>query len=149
MKIFTLVLTFLFVFVHLIAFGANPAPYTKEVYEQIERAAAEDKTRYDANLSKEENLRRYVESWRNIFVKVGYNYDDTIVKVVNDARKNPSVLPKEPESMFTMICLGLQVMLLECKHSKVDCLQFFRPDSAQSVKWLMDNTDWGIFGPKP
>ncbi len=146
MKIFTLIFITLFLFSHSVAFGANPAPYTKEAYQTVERAEAGIQSKWDANLSNEDNSQRYVTFWRNLFVKAGYNYDDTIIKVVDDMRHNPGIIPNDPESVFTMVYVGLHIMFLECKHSKVECFHFFRPDSVESVKWLMINTDPPLIG---
>jgi hypothetical protein len=144
MKSVILIVTIIFIFSYSTVFAANPAPYTDEAFEKIMKATAATPVEYNPKLSTEERLRLGVEIYRNIFVKSGFNYEDTIIKVVNDMRNNPDNLPKGPQSTFTIIYVGLHFLLSECKYDKVDCLPFFRSDSMESVKWLMNNTEFHL-----
>lgn len=124
------------------AFSGNPAPYTEEAYRRIEAAAKETQPGYDANSSKEANLRKAVELFRTIYSKAGYNYDDTIVKVVDDMRHHPERIPNIPYSVPTMIFVGLHFMISECDYAKVDCLKFFPSDTAEAIRWLSKNNEF-------
>jgi hypothetical protein len=142
MKTIAVMFILLLLLFHSEAFSANPAPDTEEAVKKIATVAAMIQPKYDASLSKEESLRKGVEFWRNIFEKAGYNYDDTIIKVVNDMRHHPERLPKGSDTIFSMIYVGVHFILADCKYEKVDCLQFFRSDAAESVEWLMKNTEF-------
>ena len=122
------------------AFAGNPAPYTNEAYKKIESLCKNNPPKESSNLEKEEILRKGVEYWRNIFSEAGYNYDDTIVKVVNDMRNNPGSLPKGPETIFTLIYVGMHLAMSECNYNKVDCLKYYTSDAAESISWLIKNT---------
>ncbi|MEW6416815.1 MAG: hypothetical protein AB1480_01690 [Nitrospirota bacterium] len=137
-----LVLSLLILFSYSEAFSANPAPYTEEAYKKIEAEAKMNKSIYDANLSKEENLRKTVELFRSIYSKAGYNYDDTIIKVVDDMRHHPERIPNNPYSVPTMIYVGVHIMMSECNYVNVDCLKFFSSDTAEAIIWLIKNTEF-------
>ncbi len=122
------------------AFSGNPAPYTEEAYNRIDAAAKVTQPNYDANLPKEIILRKSVDHFRSIYSKAGYNYDDTIVKVIDDMRHHPGRIPNTPYSVPTMIFVGLHLMISECDYAKVDCLKFFSSDTAEAISWLSKNT---------
>jgi hypothetical protein len=126
------------------ASGGNPAPYTEEAYKKIESASKNTVFEHDENFSKEELARKNVEWERKIFEKAGYNYDDTIIKVVDDMKHTPERLPKNPESVPMIIFTGVHIMMSHCEYDKVDCLQFFSSDTAEAIKWLMENTDFSF-----
>ena len=140
--VFILTLSLLTFFPCSEAFSANPAPYTEEAYKVLESQAKKNRPIHDANVSKEEHLRKTVELFRSIYSKAGYNYDDTIIKVVDDMRHHPERIPNNPHSVPTMICVGIHIMMSECNYVKVDCLKFFSPDTAESISWLITNTEF-------
>ena len=83
-----------------------------------------------------------MELFRSIYSKAGYNYDDTIIKVVDDMRHHPERIPNNPHSVPTMICVGIHTMMSECNYVKVDCLKFFSSDTGESISWLITNTEF-------
>jgi len=127
------------------AFSGNPAPYTNEAYQRIDKAAKvmQSNFKYDPNLSKKDSLKKSVDLFRDIYSKAGYNYDDTIVKVIHDMRHNPEQVNNSgPYSVPTMIFVGLHFMISECDYAKVDCLKFFSSETAEAISWLSKNTEF-------
>jgi hypothetical protein len=140
--VFVLTLSLLIAFSCLEAFCANPAPYTEEAYKTLEAQAKMGSSVSNANVSKEDHLKKTVEIFRSIYLKAGYNFDDTIIKVADDMRYHPERIPNNPQSVPTMICVGIHMMMSECNYAKVDCLKFFSSDTAEAINWLIRNTEF-------
>jgi len=143
MKTIIFLLTIL-IFFTCDAFAGNPAPYTEEAYRKIESITKDNLIEHDENLSKEERARKPVELMRSIFEQAGYDYDDTITKVVDDMRNHPERIPNNPESVPTMIYVGIHLMMSNCDYLQVDCLKFFPSDTAESIRWLLENTEFSF-----
>jgi hypothetical protein len=123
------------------------APYTEEAMGKIQTALTNvEQPKYDKRESKEERARRGVDFWREAFQKAGYDYDETIDKVVYDMRYHPERIPKTnaDETVFGFIYITLHMMMSDCEYFKINCLQFFPSKTAESVKWLGENTDFGF-----
>ena len=144
-------LVFLVIVISLIipsvVFSDGAAPYTKEAVDKIYSAQKSiEPPKYDKKESNEERQRRWVEYNRNFFQKAGYNYDDTINAVVNDMRYHPERIPKTNanDSVFGLIYVTLNMMMSDCKYYKMDCLKFFNSKTAESVRWLSENTKFSF-----
>ena len=142
-----LVVVFVFTIIPSVAISGGAAPYTKEAMEKLNAAHKSiEPPKYDKRESKEERKRKLVEYNRNLFQKAGYNYDDTINKVVYDMRYHPESIPKTnaDESVFGFIYVTINIMMSDCEYHKIDCLQFFPTKTAESVKWLAEHTDFNF-----
>ncbi len=129
------------------AYGGSAAPYTKEVVEKIyaiQKSIASPKP--DKAASQEERTKIWVDYNRNLFQQAGYDYDETINQVVDDMRFHRERIPKSNanDSVFGFIYVTLNMMMSDCKYYKIDCLKYFPPKTAESVKWLSENTSFSF-----
>ena len=92
MKPILSVLFIIIFFIPSVVYCGSAAPYTEEAKRKIENAQKNIKRPvYDKTLSVEERLKKRVKFFQAIFRKAGYDYSETIIKVVNDMKNNPQI----------------------------------------------------------
>lgn len=130
-----------------VAISGGAAPYTKEAIDEIKAAQQNiEQPKYNKQDSRKERTRKFIEYYRAFFSKAGYDFDDTINKVVNDMRNQPDILSRTnaDESVFGIIYVTLNMMMSDCKYYNIDCLGFFDSKTAESVRWLSENTEFSF-----
>lgn len=126
-----------------IAFGANPAPYSDDALQNVINSLHDTpKIEYDGNLSKEEYFKQTVAYFTKVFEKAGYSFNDTIDKIVDDMKNNPQAIPSDRQSVYNNIYIMLNIMMYECNIDNADCLQFFPPQTKESIQWFMENSEF-------
>lgn len=123
-----------------IAFGGNSAPYTEDALQNIVKALKDSPPKkHDKNMSKEEFYKGFVEDYSNIYKMAGYDFNDTINQIIDDMKNNPEAIPADRQSVYNKMYILLLLMMAECIDDKVDCLQFFPPDTKESIQWFNEN----------
>jgi len=149
MKRIVLVLVFLLAAFPIVAFASNPAPYTDEALEKINKALKE--TPKEEYAKKEEPKEAYhqgmVKYFTDVFDKAGYSFYDTIDKMVDDMQRDPDNIPMDKPPVYNHLYVLLNLMFSECKADNVDCVQFFPPKTQGSVQWFMENNPFVREGP--
>ena len=142
LKIATLFLsTSIYVCMSSLAFGGNPAPYTAEAADKVDKAGRRiGLQKIQASTTPDERMRASVELMRSAYDAAGYNYDDTIVQIVDDMQNHPERIPQNSVTVVNHVVAGIHVMMSECDFQKVDCLRFFSASTAEAIKSLMKNT---------
>lgn len=137
----------LLVFPPSIALGSNAAPYTEDAWQKIVEATnATPKEEYEQKLSESGFHKGLVEYYSVVFEKAGYNFIDTINKIIQDMKNNPDVIPTERQSVYNNVYILLTIMMYECNFEKDDCLQFFPEESRESLQWFIENSEYGKRG---
>ena len=66
-----------------VAFGDSAAPYTEEALEKVLKALGDTpKIENTTELPREEFHKQFIEYYSTVFEKAGYNFNDTINKIV-------------------------------------------------------------------
>jgi len=123
--------------------AGNPAPYTEEALQKINKAISDTpREQNNGTVSKEEFHHSIVEYFTRTFENVGYSFSDTIDQIVDDMRNNPAAIPTDRETVYNKIYVLLNIMMYQCEHDQIDCLQFFPPNTQQSIQWFMENSNF-------
>ncbi len=81
-----------------------------------------------------------IEVFSKAFEKAGYNYYETIEQVVDDMKNHPEKIPPLPRmSRHEMIIMLMVLQKSSCQHDKIDCLQFYPPETRDAAQWLWEN----------
>jgi hypothetical protein len=119
--------------------AGEAAPHTKDAYVSLERAFSGLKPptlREGASAIEKERAR--IGMFREVFRLAGYDFDATIRKVAHDLKDNPGVIPRNSESVATMIVFIMSAMKSDCEHQKSNCLALFDYETSESIRLL-----WG------
>ena len=125
------------------AWGNNAAPYTEDALQKIFKAMNDTpKEEYTNILAKEGFQKQLIEYFSRIYDTAGYSLNATIDKIVDDMKNNPEAIPQDRPSVYNEVYMLLLVVMHECRNGDVDCLQFFPPDTRESIQWFMENNEF-------
>lgn len=123
----------------------SPEAKEAEVVKKINAALKTVKKQTpDSNLTVEEKSKSWIEFISEGFEKAGYNYFDTINKVADDLKNHRDRIPGTGETRHKLIIMLMALEKSGCQYEKVDCLQYYPPDTRESVQWLWKNTGWSM-----
>jgi len=100
------------------------------------------KEEYTNILATEGFQKQLIEYFSRIYDTAGYSLNATIEKIVDDMKNNPEVIPQDRPSVYNEVYMFLLVVMHECRNDDVDCLQFFPPDTRESIQWFMENNEF-------
>lgn len=124
-----------------LAMGGDAAPYTDEALQQINKAITETpKVEPGPDSPREEFHKHNVDYFTEVFAKAGYSFSATIDKIVEDMKKDPKVIPTDRETVYNKIFMLLHIMMYECDADKIDCLQYYPPQTRESIQWFLKNS---------
>lgn len=140
MKILMTVLILLLA-VPVIAASKNAAPYTDEALQKINQAITDTpKVEPDKTAPRAEYHKQNVEYFNTVFEKAGYSFSGTIDQIVEDMKKDPKIIPEDRETVYNRIFMLLHIMMYECDADKIDCLQYYPPQTRKSIDWFLKNS---------
>lgn len=128
------------------SYAANPAPYTQEAENKIEKAYKQcESLRKEDKDSEEDKRKLIIDKVRSVYETAGYNYDDTIIQVAKDIQTKSQYKIKNitnKSSIFVQIIMGVNMLMSDCKYFKDDCLKYFSTDTANAIKIIIGDSDY-------
>jgi flagellar basal body-associated protein FliL len=127
------------------ALCAGPAPYTEEAFNNINAAAKQvPPLPYKDSTYTEERAYNLLEKQREIFMAAGYSYDATLKKVANDLQRSNKQIPEGIVTVAGVIVAGVQIMMSECGHQKIDCLSRYPADLAEAIRTILKTSNFSL-----
>lgn len=112
------------------------APYTEAAAAKITAAFARLGQRpRDEPVSVEARFRAAVAHMRLGFQEAGYDYDATIVRIVEDMQWTPPLFP--PRSIVPVMIQGLGALTGECRAAQIDGPARFSPAAGAAIREFM------------
>lgn len=124
-----------------VTFANNAAPYTDEALQKINKAIKETQREDPAQAeSREVYHKQNVEFFTNVFAKAGYDFHETIDKIVDDMKNRPETIPADRDTIYNKIFTLLHILMYECDYDKIDCLKFYPAKTGESIQWFRKNS---------
>lgn len=144
MKLSVIVAILFLVSIPTIVFGSNPAPYATEAIQNVFKVMEEfPKEEFDKEYKEEDGLQQLVAYFVKVYDMAGYSLADTINKIVDDMQNNPEAIPVEQEqSSYKQLSMLMLVIMYDCDPERGGCLDYFPPETHQSITWFMENNEF-------
>ncbi|MFZ5799127.1 MAG: hypothetical protein ACOY3O_11975 [Thermodesulfobacteriota bacterium] len=135
------ILLFLLALTPVGVWAGNPAPYTDDALQKINKAIKGTPMPEPVpETAKEDVHRQNVAYFSEVFGKAGYSFTDTIDRIVDDMKNNPKAIPEDRETVYNKVYVLLHILMYQCDADQVDCLGFYPAKTAESIKWFRENS---------
>jgi hypothetical protein len=94
------------------AYAKGPMPYTDEAVRKLNAAIAASTSPTDVNGDGDTRVKTYINRYREIFAAAGYDYERSMIKIINDIQFDRYVLNK---ATITLNSLARELLRLHVR----------------------------------
>lgn len=94
------------------AHAKGPMPYTDEAVKKLNAAIAASNSPKDVNGDSDTRVKMYINRYREIFAAAGYDYERSMIKIINDIQFDRYVLNK---ATITLNSLARELLRLHVR----------------------------------
>jgi|SRR6185369_6701411 len=94
------------------SYAKGPMPYTDEAVKRLNAAIEASKSLSDVNGDSDIRVKTYINRYREIFAAAGYDYERSMIKIINDIQFDRYVLNK---ATITLNSLARELLRLHVR----------------------------------